>query len=323
MAKKLIDVQANGFKSYVDATAANIGALPFLTLAGAIDFNSINGGASCIASVDGTSYANGPLPSPSMASGPGGCLTQIVGEAGAITQQWDDIFNDVSYQRSLFGGTWSAWLVMWDAGNLPAGATGKAVLATASQAAARSAISALPVANPTATGTLTAPDVVVSGRAGTGTRMATLDSAGKIGAEEKPYRDHQFVQNDVAGTSTLKTFTVSNWLTGAAELVIAGSLNNSNETYAASSTVSVYHGIWLLASVSVTIPVSGSQAPFKIRITPPSVGGFNQAITDVQTPTGTQITIVGDDEPASTAMRIECTNAYNQQESRIHNVSIL
>lgn len=40
-------------------------------------------------------------------------------------------------------------------------------------------------------------------------------------------------------------------------------------------------------------------------------------------PTGTQITIVGDDEPASTAMRIECTNAYNQQESRIHNVSIL
>lgn len=40
-------------------------------------------------------------------------------------------------------------------------------------------------------------------------------------------------------------------------------------------------------------------------------------------PTGTQITIVGDDEPASTAMRIECTNAYNQQESRTHNVSIL
>jgi len=41
-------------------------------------------------------------------------------------------------------------------------------------------IAALPVANPTATGTLTAPDVVVSNLAGTGTRPAALDSSGKL-----------------------------------------------------------------------------------------------------------------------------------------------
>ena len=63
---------------------------------------------------------------------------------------------------------------------MPAGTTGKNILAASTQAAARSAISALPVSNPTATGTLTAPDVVVSNLAGTGTRPAALDSTGKL-----------------------------------------------------------------------------------------------------------------------------------------------
>lgn len=307
------------------AVASDVGALPSLTLGGDVDANSINSGSPCVVKFQGvTSWANFPFSSVLMMAGKGGSFTQLAGKDGGVTQCWSDLADGTTYRRNYatsYG--WAPWAANWDSYNLPVGSTGKNILAASTQSAARSAISALPVANPTATGTLTAPDVVVSNRAGTGTRMATLDSAGKIGAEEKPYRDRQFVQNDTAGTSTLKTFTVWNWLIGAAELVIAGSFNNSNGTYSSSSTVSVYHGGWLLASVSVTIPVSGSEVPFKIRVTPPSVGGFNQAVADVQTPTGSQITIVGADEPASTAMRIECTNAYSQQESRIHNVSIL
>jgi hypothetical protein len=53
-------------------------------------------------------------------------------------------------------------------------------LASETAANFRTRIAALPVANPTATGTLTAPDVVVSNLAGTGTRPAAIDSTGKL-----------------------------------------------------------------------------------------------------------------------------------------------
>ncbi len=228
MAKKLIDVQANGFKSYVDATAtavgaepalgdpgpgawylrvidnvrswvaqipwagvdktgavaADVGALPEIVVTGAANFNSINGGLPCAALVDGSSYTNAPIPSGQIVSAGGCSLIQLAGEAGSITQLVETMA-DGSYFRSYVSGSWSAWKAMWDSATLPAGTTGKALLATATQAGARSAISALPVANPTATGTLTAPDVVVSNLAG-GVRFVVTDAAGKLVATYAP-----------------------------------------------------------------------------------------------------------------------------------------
>lgn len=161
------------------AVASDVGALPEIVVTGAANFNSINGGLPCAALVDGSSYTNAPIPSGQIVSTGGCSLIQLAGEAGSITQLVETMANG-SYFRSYVGGSWSAWKAMWDSATLPAGTTGKALLATATQADARSAISALPTANPTATGTLTAPDVVVSNLAGTGTRPAALDSTGKL-----------------------------------------------------------------------------------------------------------------------------------------------
>lgn len=226
MAKKLIDVQANGFKSYVDATATavgaepalgdpgpgawylraidnvrswvasipwagvdktgavatDVGALPSLTLGGDVDANSINSGASCVVKFQGvTSWTNFPFANSLLMSGKGGVFTQLSGKDSGISQCWTDLTDGGTYRRNYVTAYgWSPWYTDWDSYNLPAGTTGKALLATASQAAARSAISALPTANPTATGTLTAPDVVVSNLAGTGTRTAAVDSMGKV-----------------------------------------------------------------------------------------------------------------------------------------------
>ena len=231
MAKKLIDVQANGFKSYVDATATavgaepalgdpgpgtwylraidnvrswvasipwagvdktgavatDVGALPSLTLGGAVDANSINSGAPCVVKFQGvTSWANFPFADALLMSGKGGAFTQLVGKDSGVSQCWTDLTDGGTYRRNYVTAYgWSPWYTDWDSYNLPVGSTGKALLATASQAAARSAISALPVANPTATGTLTAPDVVVSNLAG-GVRFVVTDAAGKLVATYAP-----------------------------------------------------------------------------------------------------------------------------------------
>ena len=164
------------------AVASDVGALPSLVIGGDVDANSINGGASCTVKFQGvTSWTNFPFANFLLMSGKGGVFTQLSGKDSGISQCWTDLTDGGTYRRNyvtIYG--WSPWYTDWDSYNLPAGTTGKALLATASQAAARSAISALPTANPTATGTLTAPDVVVSNLAGTGTRSVATDSTGKL-----------------------------------------------------------------------------------------------------------------------------------------------
>jgi len=168
--------------SKTGAVATDVGALPSLTISGDVDANSINSGAPCIVKFQSvTSWTNFPFANALLMSGKGGVFTQLAGKDSGISQCWTDLTDGGTYRRNYvttYG--WSPWYTDWDSYNLPAGTTGKALLAAASQAAARSAISALPIANPTATGTLTAPDVVVSNLAGAGTRPAALDSTGKI-----------------------------------------------------------------------------------------------------------------------------------------------
>lgn len=168
--------------SKTGAVATDVGALPSLTISGDVDANSINSGAPCIVKFQSvTSWTNFPFANALLMSGKGGVFTQLAGKDSGISQCWTDLTDGGTYRRNyvtIYG--WSPWYTDWDSYNLPAGTTGKALLATASQAAARSAISALPIANPTATGTLTAPDVVVSNLAGTGTRPAAIDSTGKL-----------------------------------------------------------------------------------------------------------------------------------------------
>lgn len=164
------------------AVATDVGALPSLTISGDVDANSINSGAPCIVKFQSvTSWTNFPFANALLMSGKGGAFTQLVGKDSGVSQCWTDLTDGGTYRRNYVTAYgWSPWYTDWDSYNLPVGSTGKALLATASQAAARSAISALPIANPTATGTLTAPDVVVSNLAGTGTRPAAIDSTGKL-----------------------------------------------------------------------------------------------------------------------------------------------
>lgn len=144
------------------AVATDVGALPSLTISGDVDANSINSGAPCIVKFQSvTSWTNFPFANALLMSGKGGVFTQLAGKDSGISQCWTDLTDGGTYRRNYVTAYgWSPWYTDWDSYNLPAGTTGKALLATASQAAARSAISALPTANPTATGTLTAPDVI-------------------------------------------------------------------------------------------------------------------------------------------------------------------
>lgn len=128
------------------ASASDLsGRLPIVALSGAIDFNSINSSAPCVAVGDGTSYANSPYLGTQLV-GYGGTLYQGIGATGIITQIWADGRTGTLYYRGKVGASWGAWASIHDSYNLPAGTTGKSVLAAATAAAARTAISAAPLA---------------------------------------------------------------------------------------------------------------------------------------------------------------------------------
>ena len=122
-------------------TAADVGAMAKITLSGSVDFNSINGGAPCVAVGDGASYANAPYLATQLV-GYGGTLIQGVGASGSITQIWCDVRTGTIYYRGKVGPTWGTWASIHDSYNMPSGATGKAVFAAANAATARAAIGA-------------------------------------------------------------------------------------------------------------------------------------------------------------------------------------
>lgn len=120
-------------------TAADVGALPSIMLTGAVDFNSINGGAPCVAQLSGSSYTNGP---PGLDVASGGSLIQTIRSGGKEQQEFSSPTTGLAIRYRSSGSTWGAWDQIWDSSSLPAGGTGKSVLAAASQSAARSAIAA-------------------------------------------------------------------------------------------------------------------------------------------------------------------------------------
>lgn len=129
--------------SKVGAVPGDIGAMPHVTLTGAIDFNDINGGAPCMFTLRGSSYANAP----------GGATTstgysgwQGVGLSGRTTQMLFDTWYGGPIWRYEYGDggpvVWSAWAGPWDDVRLPIGPTAKTFLAQPDAAAMRNTISA-------------------------------------------------------------------------------------------------------------------------------------------------------------------------------------
>ena len=250
------------------AVASDVGAWPEVSIGGAIDFHNIYGGLTCIAKINGTSYANSPYLGTQLV-GYGGLLTQSRAANGSLKLVWLDGRTSVIYTCGYGVGIgWGPWVMVWDEYSLPAGTAGKNVLAASTQSAARSAISALPVANPTATGTLTAPDVVASSLAGTGIRACSLDASGKLVSVAKP---DYFHGSWTSGTSILTDIT--DWADPLVDeahykCFVAGKLTSSTATETrfrfiiggvSTSTVVVYSkGDWSVSFDVTTIGGSGA-----------------------------------------------------------------
>lgn len=251
MAKKLIDVQANGFKSYVDATAAAVGAEPALGNPGPGTWflKTISGVRSWVASipwagVDKTGAVAsdvGALPAvdpiitgtPKIDNGSGN-LSRMRFNAGAnrwtlgisssseggddtgspfmlaaYTDAGELIDTPIFFERkasspiTVFRSL--VLLPLVGTGTRPAAidSTGKLVSTTLAT------IGALPIANPTATGTLTAPDVVVSNLAGTGTRAVAADSTGKLVASSRGFLWSDAAKDFNASSSNLSMLSAT------------------------------------------------------------------------------------------------------------------
>lgn len=262
MAKKLIDVQANGFKSYVDATAAavgaepalgnpgpgtwylraidnvrswvaqipwagvdktgavasDIGALPEIAVIGSINFNSINSGLPCSAEISPSIVTNGP---PGYAAPTKAHLLQSKGAANYLTQVLTTA-TAVAFRGMTSPGVWGAWRYVWDDAYLPISSFSQTLLDDANAVAARATLGALASNNPTPTGTLTAPDVVVSNLAEPGSHAVAADSTGKLVI--KPLGWNSYDIQTVTGTTAATEAFSSGSGAGSATLV-GGSLS--------------------------------------------------------------------------------------------------
>lgn len=118
-----------------------IEALQHVILSGAVDFNSINGGAPCVATGDCTSYANSPYLGTQIV-GYGGTLYQGVGASGSITQLWADVRTGAMYYRGKTSGTWGAWVQIHDGYNTPISPFAKTLLEDTTAAQMRTTIGA-------------------------------------------------------------------------------------------------------------------------------------------------------------------------------------
>lgn len=120
-------------------TAAQVGALQSVTLTGAIDSHSINGGASGLYDLRGSSYVNFPA---GFSVGGGGMLLQTIANTGRVMQELNSEITGKMLQYQTGPSSWSGWKAIWDEQILPVTTVGRNVVAAATQAAARSAIGA-------------------------------------------------------------------------------------------------------------------------------------------------------------------------------------
>ena len=145
-------VRADGF--FVDQDAATfrgtISVPPVLSFTGSVDAKALNGGKAGLYRLAASTYTNfwtgitaGQQASVLQLESPTGLRTLIASDnkAGGLLTR---------FQASDFpGDDWSDWYTLWDSGSLPVGVTGRAVLATTTQAGARTAIGAAPLAGVT------------------------------------------------------------------------------------------------------------------------------------------------------------------------------
>lgn len=162
--------------SKTGAVASDIGALPEIVVTGSVNFNSINSDLPCSAEINPSGVTNGPTGyvAPTKAH-----LLQSKGAANYLTQTLTTAAA-VAFRGMTSPGVWGSWRYVWDDAYLPISALGLDLLNDLTAYSMRLTLGALASANPTATGTLTAPDVVVSNLAGTGTRPAAIDSTGEL-----------------------------------------------------------------------------------------------------------------------------------------------
>ena len=190
------------------AVASDVGALPEIVVTGAVNFNSINSGLPCSAEINPSIVTNGPTGYAALTKAH---LLQSKGAANYLTQVLTTA-TAVAFRGMTSPGVWGAWRYMWDDAYLPISVFAQTLLDDANAAAARTTLGALPIANPTATGTLTAPTIVVSGLAGSGSRVAGINSAGQI--VEAMYTSKDCLNITTAAPTAAPNYVRANSYTG-------------------------------------------------------------------------------------------------------------
>lgn len=124
-------------------TAADVGAMPApIQITGAIDFNSINGGAPGIYQLEGSSYTNAPGGDTSAAD-----YSLWQGVSGGMTTQVlvdDGWYGSMHHRekRGAYASAWSGWAQIWDSTVVPISLFAKSLLDDADATAARTTLNA-------------------------------------------------------------------------------------------------------------------------------------------------------------------------------------
>lgn len=148
--------------SKAGAVATDVGALPEITVTGAVDFNSINSGLPCSAEINASSTSNAPSGFTSgkahllQSKGAANYLTQILTTSAAV-----------AFRGMTSPGVWGAWRFVWDDTYLPISAAAMDLLNDPSFSAMRTTLGVAATAHTHSTADLNA-GILPTSRGGTG-----------------------------------------------------------------------------------------------------------------------------------------------------------